>query len=176
MADRRLFFALWPSDRQRETLRDALRPVLTSVEGRHVDRRNWHVTVVYIGDFPEGQIPFLEAAADEVPFDPIRLRFDRLAFWPRAKVACLLPLATPPALESLVQSLTSVLEAFDRQAEDRVYRPHITVARRVVRPFDNQLLTRPIDLEWSDFSLVESETAPTGAVYRPIWFRRSDGG
>lgn len=174
MADRRLFFALWPSDRQRELLRDALRPVLTSVEGTRVDRRNWHVTVAYIGDFPEEQVPFLEAAAAEIACDPVRLRFDRLAFWPRAKVACLLPLTTPPALESLVQSLASALEAFDRRLEDRVYRPHITVARRVVRPFDDQLLTRPLDLEWSSFTLVESERSPAGSTYRPIWSRGSD--
>ena len=174
MADRRLFFALWPSDRQRELLRDTLRPVLTSVEGTRVDRRNWHVTVVYIGDFPEEQVPFLEAAAAEVPLDSMRLRFDRLGYWPRAKVACLLPLATPPALESLVQSLASVLEAFDRRVEDRVYRPHITVARRVVRPFEHQLLTRPIDLEWSGFALVESEPSSGGSIYRPIWSAGSD--
>ncbi len=173
MADRRLFFALWPSDRQRELLRDALRPVLTSVEGRRVDRRNWHVTLVYIGDFPEEQVPFLEAAAAEVACEPMRLRFDRLAFWPRPKVACLLPLTTPPALESLVQSLASVLAAFDRRVEDRVYRPHITVARRVVRPFDDQFLSRPLDLEWSGFTLVESETSPAGTVYRPTWSPRS---
>ena len=170
MADRRLFFALWPSDRQRELLRDALRPVLTSVEGTHVDRRNWHVTAVYIGDFPEEQIPFLQAAAGEIAYEPVRLRFDRLAFWPRAKVACLLPLTTPPALESLFGALRSALEAFDCRLEDRVYRPHITVARRA-RVFHDQPLTRPIDLEWSSFALVESISSQTGAIYRPIWHR-----
>jgi RNA 2',3'-cyclic 3'-phosphodiesterase len=170
VADRRLFFALWPSDRQREQLRDTLRPVLTTVEGTHVDRRNWHVTVVYIGDFPEEQIPFLEAAAGEVAFEPVRLRFDRLAFWPRPKIGCLLPLTTPPALEALVDSLGSVLETFEREVEDRAYRPHITVARRV-RVFEKKKLTRPIDLEWSSFALVESVPSQTGAIYRPIWHR-----
>lgn len=170
MADRRLFFALWPSDRQRELLRDALRPVLTSVEGKRVERRNWHVTVVYIGDFPEEQLPFLQAAAAEIEYEPVRLRFDRLAFWPRAKVACLLPLTTPPPLESLVGSLRSALEAFDCRLEDRVYRPHITVARRA-RAFQNLPLTRPIDLEWPSFTLVESVSSQTGAIYRPIWHR-----
>lgn len=170
MADRRLFFALWPSDRQREQLRDTLRPVLTTVEGTHVDRRNWHVTVVFIGDFPEEQIPFLEAAAGEVAFETVRLRFDRLEFWPRPKVACLLPLTTPPPLEALVGSLRTALEAFNCTLEDRVYRPHITVARRA-RGFEKKKLTRPIDLEWSSFALVESVSSQTGAIYRPIWHR-----
>ena len=167
MADRRLFFALWPSDRQRETLRDALRPVLTSVEGERVDRRSWHVTTVYIGDFPEEQIPFLQAAANEIDYEPVRLRFDRLAFWPRPKIACLLPLTTPPPLEALVGSLRTALAAFDCRLEDRAYRPHITVARRV-RAFEDLALTRPLDLEWAQFTLVESKTLPTGAIYTPL--------
>jgi 2'-5' RNA ligase len=167
VADRRLFFALWPSDRQRELLRDTLRPVLTSVEGTAVERRNWHVTLVFIGDFPEEQIPFLQAAAGEIEYEPVRLRFDRLAFWPRAKIACLLPLTTPPALEALVQSLESALGAFDCDIEDRVYRPHITVARRA-RTFETLQPTRAIDLEWSEFTLVESRSSPSGVAYVPI--------
>lgn len=167
MAERRLFFALWSSDRQREQLRDTLRPVLTTVEGDAVDRRNWHVTLVFIGDFAEEQIPFLQAAAGEIEHEPVRLRFDRLGFWQRAKVACLLPLTTPPALESLVGSLKSILETFDRRPEERVYRPHITVARRV-RTFETMPLTRPLDLEWSEFTLVESTSSPSGVIYQPL--------
>lgn len=167
MAERRLFFALWPSDRQRELLRDTLRPVLTSVEGDTIDRRNWHVTLVFIGAFPEEQIPFLQAAAAEISLEPLRLRFDRLGFWPRPKVACLLPLAVPPELQALVHALEKALTAFDVQPEDRAYRPHMTVARRV-RSFDTVPLARPVDLEWSDFELVESSSTPSGVMYQPL--------
>lgn len=167
MSARRLFFALWPSDRQRELLRDTLRPVLSSVEGDVTDRRNWHVTLVFIGDFPEEQIPFLQAAAADVEHDTIRLRFDRLTFWQRQRIACLHPLTVPPALERLVGSLTRVLADFDVAVEERVYRPHITVARRA-RVFDDVLLTRPIDLEWDDFELVESVHVTGGVSYRPL--------
>jgi 2'-5' RNA ligase len=132
-----------------------------------VDRRNWHVTLVFVGNFPEAQLPFLQSAAAELDPGPIRLRFDRLAYLPRAKVACLLPMTAPPALLSLVGALEITLQTFDRRADERTYRPHITVARRA-RPFETMQLTRPIDLEWSGFTLVESKTLPTGAVYRPL--------
>lgn len=167
MLKRRLFFALWPSDRQRELLRDTLRPVLTSVEGDTVDRRNWHVTLVFIGAFPEEQIPFLQAAANVIEHESIRLRFDRLGFWQRPKVACLMPLTVPPALQVLVQALERALLAFDFQPEDRVYRPHITVARRV-RTFETVQLTRPVDLEWSEVTLIESTSSPSGVIYQPL--------
>ena len=97
----------------------------------------------------------------------MRLRFDRLAYWPRPKVACLLPVTTPPALESLVRSLEALLKPFGRRPEEQVYRPHITVARRA-RAFETMPLTSPIDLEWSGFTLVESQTLPSGAAYEPI--------
>jgi 2'-5' RNA ligase len=167
MSERRLFFALWPSDRQRELLRDTLRPVLTSIEGDAVDRRNWHVTLVFIGAFSGEQVPFLQAGASEIEPDVMRLRFDRVEFWQRPKLAALMPRAVPPALESLVRSLQSLLPAFDVDPEDRLYRPHITVARRA-RAFETVPLTRPVDLEWQDFNLVESVAGPSGVLYRPL--------
>jgi 2'-5' RNA ligase len=167
MTERKLFFALWLSDRQRELMRDTLRPVLTSVEGDIVDRRNWHVTLVFIGNFPEEQIPFLLAAAGEIEPEPFRLRFDRLEYWQRNKVAALMARAVPPALESLVQALETKLEAFDVESEKRLFRPHITVARRA-RVFETVQLTRPADLELHDFELMESLPGPSGVSYRPL--------
>ncbi len=167
MNQRRLFFALWPTDRQRELLRDTLRPVLTAVEGDTVDRRNWHVTLVFIGEFPEEQIPFLQAAASEIEETDVRLRFDRLTFWQRPRIACLQPLTVPQPLAQLVGSLQRLLPPFDIQPEDRVYRPHITVARRA-RAFDDVILSRPVDLEWQSFDLIESVSGPSGVSYRPL--------
>jgi len=167
MAERRLFFALWPSERQRELLRDTLRPVLTSIEGDAVDRRNWHVTLVFIGGFPEEQIPFLQATAAELEPEPVRLRFDRVDYWQRAKIAALTPRVTPASLEALVGSLQLKLRTFDVEPEDRLYRPHITVARRA-RAFEPVTLMRPVDLEWEQFELVEAISGPSGVSYSPL--------
>ena len=167
MAERRLFFALWPADRQREQLREALRPVLTTIEGDAVDRRNWHVTLVFIGGFAEEQIPFLKAAAGEIAMEPIRLRLDRAEYWPGPRIATLVPRAVPPALEALVRSLQDKLALFDVAPEERLYRPHVTIARRV-KAFEPVQLTRPLDLEWQEFELVESVPAAAGVSYHPI--------
>ena len=95
MADRKLFYALWPSERQRETMRDIINPALSVVEGTAIDRRNWHITLVFIGDFAEQNIPELQASAAEIePFD-FRLRFDRISFWQRPKIATINPRNVP---------------------------------------------------------------------------------
>lgn len=167
MADKKLFFALWPSHRQREMLRDTVNPALSTVEGVTVDRRNWHVTLVFIGDFPEERIPDLRAAVQRIDPGEIRLRFDSLTFWQRPKIACIHARTVPPELEQLVGSIETALIPFGYAPDPRVYRPHITVARKV-RAFPETKLARPIELTWSEFELVESVSIRGDVQYHPV--------
>ena len=167
MADKKLFFALWPSHRQRELMRDIIGPAISNVEGTPVDRRNWHVTLVFIGDFPEERIPGLMSAVELIDPGEIRLRFDTLTFWQRPKIACLHAKTVPPELEHLVKSLQQALIPFGYAPDPRVYRPHVTVARKV-RTFPDARLARAIELSWTDFELVESVSFRGEVQYRPL--------
>ena len=167
MDKQRLFLALWPDDRQRNALRDTFRPLLSAVEGNAVDRRNWHVTLVFIGDFPAEQVSELLLKSAQVDVEPFRLRFDRLNYWPRPKIACLQAMTVPPELQRLKDDLTELLLPFGVEPEQHEYRPHITAVRRA-RPFDVVRLARPVEMQWSGFELVESTTAPGGAQYRVL--------
>ena len=168
MADKKLFFALWPSHRQREQLRDAIIPSLSTVEGTAVDRRNWHVTLVFIGDFPEERHSRADVSGRH-SIDPgqIRVRFESLTFWQRPKIACVHTRTVPPELERLVQSLQQALIPFGVDPDPRVYRPHITVARKV-RTFPEVRLARPVELTWSEFELVESVSFRGEVQYHPL--------
>jgi 2'-5' RNA ligase len=167
VSDRRLFFALWPDDRQRDRLRDQISPLAKLVEGQVVYRGNWHVTTAFIGDFPEARVAELQARAAEIAVEPFRLRFDRVEFWPRPKVASLVASTVPPELQRLVDAQNSLLADFGITVEDRTYRPHITVVRRA-RPFETQRLAQAAVIEWTGFELVESISQPGGATYRPL--------
>jgi len=168
VSSKRLFLALWPDNRQRDRMRDFISPVARLVEGRAVDRRNWHITLAYIGDFPEARIDELLEAKSAVQVEPFRLRFDRLEFWPRPKIAALVPPTIPPELERLVEDLQGrVLAAGVNPEHQRVYRPHVTVCHNA-RTFETQRLAQPAITEWSSFELVESVSEPGGATYRPI--------
>lgn len=148
-------------------LRDTINPVASTVEGQAVDRRNWHVTLVFIGDFPEERIPALMASVDAIEPIDIRLRFDSLTFWQRPKIACMHARTVPPELEKLVASLQQALVPFGIEPEERVYRPHITVSRKV-RAFQEIRLARPVELQWSEFELVESISVRGDVQYRPL--------
>jgi 2'-5' RNA ligase len=167
MATRRIFFALWPDDRQRDRLRDVINSVAKTVEGRVVDRRNWHVTLAYLGQFPEEQLTDLLARAGDVEVQPFRLSFDRLEFWPRPKIACMVGATVPAELQALVADLHGLMQDFGLVPEDRSYRPHITVVRNA-RAFATERLTQRIASEWSSFELVESLSGPGEVRYRPL--------
>ena len=164
---KRVFFALWPDNRQRDRLRDVINSVAKTVEGMAVDRRNWHITLAFIGTFPEDRVPYLLERAEQIEVEPFRLSFDRLEFWPRPKVASLSAATVPPELQALVDSLNTVLVDLGIEPEDRTYRPHITVARNA-RPFTTERLTQRSVTEWSSFELVESVSVPRGAYYVPL--------
>ena len=167
MSTKRLFFALWPDDRQRDRLRDIISPMAKNIEGSATYRGNWHVTLAFVGEFPEDKIPALQLAASQIEVEPFRLRFDRVEYWPRPKVACLVGASVPADLENLVGSLNKVLAQFDVAPETYSFRPHVTVATRA-RMFETQRLAQPVVSEWSGFELVESISAPGNLTYRPL--------
>lgn len=167
MNTKRVFFALWPDNRQRDRLRDVINSVAKTVEGRAVDRRDWHVTLAFIGEFPESRVPDLLERASQILVEPFHLSFDRLEFWPRPKVASLTAATVPEELESLVSSLNVLLQDVGVVPEDRTYRPHITVVRNA-RTFATERLAQRATTEWSSFELVESISAPGGTTYRPL--------
>jgi 2'-5' RNA ligase len=166
-SEKRIFFALWPSDRQREELRDTISPAVSNVEGKVIYRGDWHVTLVFIGDFPEARLDELREATAPIVVRPFRMRFDRLDFWPRPKIACLTTASVAPELMALVADLEAAVRPLGIEVEDRRYRPHITVARRV-RAFTPEPLARPVTLEWSTFELMESVSTGRGVEYRPL--------
>jgi 2'-5' RNA ligase len=164
---KKLFFALWPDNRQRDRLRDVINSVARTVEGKAVDRRNWHITLAFIGDFEEERILELQRRAGEIRVEPIRLAFDRLEYWARPKVACLTAATISVELQSLVSDLAVLLLDFGVSLEDRTYRPHITVSRSA-RSFTTERLAQRATTEWSSFELIESVSHRGEVNYLPL--------
>ena len=163
----RLFFALWPSEKQRQIIDSAIEPCKGSLAGKWISRDNLHVTLVFIGGFPEKDIPALQAAAANIRSPAIRLRFERIDFWARPKIMCLQADFVPSQLIELVRSLEKAATRFGFQPEKRSYQPHMTIARRA-RFFESIRLAQPVELQWSDFHLIESVSTPAGVQYKPL--------
>lgn len=164
---KRIFFALWPSEKQRRLIESSIEPFRTRTSGKWIVRENWHATLVFIGNFPVDDIPALLAEAGKISCPPIDLRFERIDYWRRPKIMCLEAPCVPSQLVELVRSLESAASAFGYKPEKRPYKAHMTIARKV-RFFDPVPLAQPLELSWSGFELIESRSTPAGVQYRPL--------
>jgi 2'-5' RNA ligase len=167
VSKKRIFFALWPSQKQRKKIEAAIEPYKAALAGKWTDRDNWHVTLVFIGSFPGKDIAALQAAASRIQCPAISLGFERIDYWKRPKIMCLLAGFVPNPLTDLVNSLQSVAGRFGFEPEKRPYRPHMTIARKAGF-FEPIVLAQPLTLQWSRFELVESISTPSGVQYKPL--------
>ena len=164
---KRIFFALWPSGTQRRQIDAAIEPYKKVLAGKWTARDNWHVTLVFIGGFPEEDIPALQAAASTIRCPTVRLTFERIDFWRRPRIMCLRAASTPIELIDLVGSLESAARTFGFKSEKRAYKAHLTIARKA-RFFEPITLAQPVELHWAGFHLIESISTPAGVQYKPL--------
>jgi len=124
----RLFLALWPDEPVRAELaawRDAWRWPSNATPVR---REHLHVTLHFIGNVEHDRIDALRAAL-QVPFAPFELAFGKAALWQHG-IAVLEPELVPDELPRLHSALGAALDAAALPLEQRIYRPHVTMARR----------------------------------------------
>lgn len=159
----RLFLALWPDDAVRAQLR-AWRDLWAWPRGAApVDTAKLHLTLHFLGSVPSGQLPaLLDGFA--LPFSPFELQLGRPELWHNG-IAVLAPHAVPQALLDLHAGLSQSLQDLGLRAEERAYRPHVTMARRAreaVVPQDGPEIVWKADR----YALVESRPGVGYTVLR----------
>ncbi len=148
----RAFFALWPDEATRSAISRATRAAVQASRGRPIAKDRLHLTVAFLGELTAAGlavargVPPLEVGAFE-------LTLDAVGVWPDSRVLWLAPRALPAPLEELEARLKERLAAQGFAGEDRLYRPHVTLARRA-RPVEADLV--PVHWRVEDLALVES--------------------
>ncbi|MFW2371690.1 MAG: RNA 2',3'-cyclic phosphodiesterase [Gammaproteobacteria bacterium] len=165
---RRLFFALWPSDEVRERIAQAFkRAPQSSMNGRKVAPSNYHITLHFIGNVGPEQQQCLHLAAQSVVADGFQLTLDRFGHFYKPRVFWFGCQHVPQALEQFQKQLGEALSRCDYQPDARVYAPHVTVMRKLIRPGE---LSTAAEIQWdvSEFVLVESKSTAEGVQYEAI--------
>ena len=163
----RLFFALWPTSAQQKAWATRAAECLPAGSGRLLRAANLHITLVYIGEVSGRKRQALEAMADEISFSPFTLRLDVLGYWCKPKVWWWGPSQTPVALSGLVQSLAAGAMHCGIEIEQRSYRAHMTLARKVARA-PGEAVIQPCDWRVEGFALVRSVSSTRGVCYEPL--------
>lgn len=146
---------------------EASRDPLRGSGGRPVPPSRLHVTLVFLGAVGEADLPRVLAAAQRLVAAPFELCFDRVEHWPRPQVLVAVPSALPAAATQLAASLGAALARGAFEVESRPWRPHVTLARKVVRPAAGSTL-KPVRWPVTALSLVESLAVPGGVRYAVI--------
>lgn len=140
-----------------------------------------HLTVKFLGDVPDPDIPGLCAAIQEIArrTPPFTLDIGSAGcFPPRGRVRTIWSdvREPPPALAELQQQIESAMTEFGIARENRAYHPHLTIgrarnqgasseARELLRHFTS-FEAGAFDVE--DIVLFHSELTPKGPIHTPI--------
>ncbi len=173
----RLFFALWPDAALRQALGNRVAGLMVAIDGKPQRPDQWHVTLEFMGHVPRERQPGLRAAAERVRQSRITIEFDRLEYWRKPQVVCLVASRVPAGLATLAAQLRVALAEEGFATEARPLRPHVTLARRVHAATDS-LLEPPFVWQCRGFALVRSVTDPAGSRYEPLdwWNDAVEGG
>lgn len=163
MKNRRLFFALWPTDAVRARL--AAEVEAHAALGRPIAARNLHVTVVFLGAVAEDRVAGARLAAKLTLIGKFMLHLDRMEFWRRSNLIALTAASTPPQLLTIVESLRAGLRerGFELREHD-TFRPHVTLVRDVERG-PAAATVAPVQWPVESLALVESNVGQRGSEY-----------
>lgn len=174
-ATARVFFGLWPSPQLAGQLTAIAEAAAGQFGGRPTRLDTIHLTLAFLGDIPEAQLPTLCDVARRVAFRPFELSLDQVGFWPRQRLLWAGCRASLPALADLVADLREgLVEAgFSAQDHERTFIPHVTLVRKIPASSAVDIAHRlpPIaPLRWPcpDFVLVRSQLAVTGSRYQAV--------
>ncbi len=161
----RLFFALCPDDLVRRQIVNVMAKLPDT--GKKVSPQNLHATLAFLGSIPEDRVECYIEAASQLKVHPFNLLLDTREWWRRSQVTSLGISETPTQLVKLVNDLNKAIEHCGYTPNDRPFRFHVTLMRKMKHPV-NPFHFDPIPWLVRNFNLIESHTHPEGVKYRVI--------
>jgi 2'-5' RNA ligase len=130
----RLFFALWPEESWATRLIEAATLPLQMAGGRSLAAADLHVTLCFLGAVDEGRVGALRERAAAIRSRPFDLQFERLEFWPKARIISATVAQVPRVGSALAQSLQDLAGDAGLTLDARPWRPHVTLVRGTGKP------------------------------------------
>jgi 2'-5' RNA ligase len=160
----RVFFALWPDDATRSAMSRATREAVRMSGGRAIAKERLHLTVAFLGELTAAGVD-VARGVPPISVGPFELVLDAVGVWPESKILWLAPSAPPAALVELEARLWDALVEVGFHGEERVYRPHVTLARRARAV---EAAVEPVRFDVRELALVESFPAGRNVHYEVL--------
>ena len=172
-ATARVFFALWPSPEVAAQLGLVAAEAAKCLGGRPSRPETIHLTLAFLGDVAERDLPSLTDLAGKVAFSPFELLVDRLAVWRHNRLlwaACQASEELAGLAGNLRRQIVAKGFSIDRPAMD--FLAHVTLVRGIATAMTTDDTTLPAirTLRWPcrEFVLVRSSRAASGAYYEVV--------
>jgi 2'-5' RNA ligase len=165
----RLFFALWPDAPVRHALLHLIASAVPA-EARATRPENLHLTLAFLGTVAAERLHEVQETASSLRAAACPLTLDRLEHWAAPGILCLTPAVAPQSLQDLVAGLRMALRARNLPVDERPYRPHVTLCRKLRSPAGQPLSAPVTGIDWraQEFVLAESADDSGGSTYRII--------
>jgi 2'-5' RNA ligase len=178
----RLFVALDIPEEVRRRLADyvaELHRIPEFAEARWSNVDGLHVTLKFIGEYPEEKLAELKSGLGQVKAVRFEVGFSGIGFFPqpRAPRVMVAEMKYGDELPRLAAGVEQTCSRLGIAVEDREYHPHLTLARfkppqRRLGPAVERLLAMPAPgfgrMSATEFFLYQSKTSPKGSVYTKL--------
>lgn len=171
----RVFFALWPDAACAARLHAIAAACAADRGGRVMQKDTLHLTLAFVGDVDEGELPALCAIAETAGAGPQpthSLLLDRLGYWPQKRIIWAASAQPPPMLEALAERLADGLRAAGHRLPLRPFAPHVTLLRKAgalpPAPAADALQDAPQPWHFDRFCLLRSRPSASGAAYETL--------
>lgn len=162
----RIFSAVQPASALTNALADLqVRLRMAGITGRYLDPANLHLTLAFIGEWPEDVTSVLPPVKEPFP-----IKLSHIGLFPRAKVLWA-GVEPSEALTDLAAQVRRNLRNAGIPFDPQDFNPHITLVRKPVLP-DAGLLSEirplPAVMTVSEICLYQSERKADSMVYTVI--------
>lgn len=164
----RLFIAINLSSQIKDELINALNVMYDhGVRGNFTSEENMHLTLAFIGDYPDPQ-PVLDALSD-VEFTPFDISLDGIGsfgdlWW--AGITESVP------LESVARRVRRALAEHDIPFDKKRFSPHITLIRKATNNMPG-VQVHPIGMTVEEISLMRSDRGRSGMIYTEVGIKEA---
>lgn len=163
----RLFIAINFSKEVRNTLLSAISELRSqSILGSFTLPENLHLTLAFIGESSDVQA--IRSVIDRLETEPFSLTIGGTGhfgdlYW--------VGIESSPKLKALAENLQSDLRAKGFEIEDRAFKPHITIARKLVSASPISISVPATSMTVTRISLMKSERVNRRLTYTEVYGR-----
>lgn len=159
----RLFFALWPDDKIRTQINKISRQ-FKEEKLKLVKKSNLHITLEFLGEVSDKDQEELIEKLNKLNHEPFDIELTRVGWWLKPQILWIGTTQIPKPLLTLVKSIRKCVKQQGLKTDQREYKPHVTIARKVkqiIVPKETFHVPWKVD----SFALVVSKSTNNGVEY-----------